>query len=271
MSHDAWYNENNPYAAQWLRNLIRERRITKGEVCETDIRAVDPDASASYWWQHLFAGIGGWDVALRLADWPRGLSTITCSCPCQPFSGAAHKPQGQADERHLWPAAYRYIAAQQPAVVFGEQVAGPAGRQWLDDVCADMEKLGYACWAADIPACGVGAPHIRQRIFWVALADAARQRGEKRRCAAPNQEETAWLIGQNQGRGEILVGGETRGFWQEADWLRGDDDRWRPVEPGTFPLAYGVPARLERCRAYGNAIVPQAAAAFCRAVKDVWL
>jgi DNA (cytosine-5)-methyltransferase 1 len=55
-------------------------------------------------------------------------------------------------------------------------------------------------------------------------------------------------------------------MWRNADWLFCRDEKWRPVEPGTFPLAHGVSNRVGRLRAYGNAIVPQVAATFIQAV-----
>ncbi|MBZ7507899.1 hypothetical protein FMJ34_31545 [Klebsiella michiganensis] len=55
------------------------------------------------------------------------------------------------------------------------------------------------------------------------------------------------------------------GFWRDADWLYCRDGKWRPVRPGSFPLANGVPARVGRLRAYGNAINIEAAAAFIKA------
>src|SRR5690606_9334954 len=89
------------------------------------------------------------------------------SCPCQPFSSAG-KRQGERDKRHLWPEFYRLIKECNPPVVFGEQVASPLGRKWLAGVRADLEALGYAVGAADLCAAGVNAPHIRQRLYWVA-------------------------------------------------------------------------------------------------------
>ena len=56
------------------------------------------------------------------------------------------------------------------------------------------------------------------------------------------------------------------GFWSDADWLGCRDGKFRPVEPGTFPLANGIPARVGRLRGYGNAIVPQVAAEFVKAL-----
>jgi DNA (cytosine-5)-methyltransferase 1 len=61
----------------------------------------------------------------------------------------------------------------------------------------------------------------------------------------------------------------TAGFWSACDWLPCRDGKARPVEPGSFPLAHGIPARVVRLRAYGNSIVPQVAAEFIGAYLDV--
>ncbi|MHB1372096.1 MAG: DNA cytosine methyltransferase, partial [Pseudomonadaceae bacterium] len=65
--------------------------------------------------------------------------------------------------------------------------------------------------------------------------------------------------GRPQPTGSITTAGAVNGFWANADWLACRDGKWRPVEPGTFPLAHGAPARVGRLRAYGNAIVAQVA------------
>ena len=162
----AYYNEIDPYAAQWLRNLIDAGHITAGEVDERSIEEVQPDDLKEYERCHFFAGIAGWDLALRLAGW--GDAPVwTGSCPCQPFSGAGQR-KGADDERHLWPSFYRLVAECRPPTVFGEQVASKDGREWLAAVRLDLEDLGYACGSADLCAAGVGATHIRQRLFWVA-------------------------------------------------------------------------------------------------------
>ena len=83
----------------------------------------------------------------------------------------------------------RLIAESGPAVVFGEQVASKDGRQWLAGVRADLETLGYGVGAADLCAAGVGAPHIRQRLFWVADAGDA----ERRWWNQPEEEHGAPL------------------------------------------------------------------------------
>ena len=173
----SYYNEIDPYAAQWLRNLIANKLIADGDVDERSIRDVAAADLRSYTQCHFFAGIGVWSHALRLAGWPDDRPVWTGSCPCQPFS-AAGQGKGFDDDRHLWPEFHRLIAECRPPVVFGEQVASKDGLGWLDIVQSDMEASGYAVGAADLCAAGVGAPHIRQRLWFVGerLADAQGQR-----------------------------------------------------------------------------------------------
>ena len=330
----AYYNEIDPYAAAWLRNLIAAGLIPPGDVDERDIREVCPDDLDGYTECHFFAGIGGWPYALRFAGWPNDRPVWTGSCPCQPFSGAG-KRAGFDDERHLWPEFFRLIRECRPATVLGEQVASKDGLAWLNLVQADLEGANYATGAVDICAAGVGAPHIRQRLWWVGtLADAAEQgrgaqsernAGEMRRQAPqlgrlrdacelghtndtrlegrglPGRErsgeralgpsgsdadrlEHAASDGRGQGTAEFagLRSGNSEerqirrspffnsvsGFWSDADWISCTDGKARPVEPGTFPLAHGVPNRVGRLRAYGNAIVPQVAAEFIGAFME---
>jgi DNA (cytosine-5)-methyltransferase 1 len=293
----AFYNEIDPYAAQWLRNLIAAGHIAPGVVDERSIEDIDPTELTRYTQCHFFAGIGVWSYALRRAGWPDDRQVWTGSCPCQPFS-AAGKGNGFADERHLWPAFHWLISQCRPAIVFGEQVASKAGLDWFDLVQDDMEGEGYLTGAMDLCAAGVGAPHIRQRLYWVSErlddADDARLEGlglghqtEGGRIGAPGSvaaaSESGRLAdttrgGQREFGSEVESGeirhadgsgdasgarpGPTNGQWSAADWLCCRDGKWRAVEPGTFPLAHGAPARVGRLRAYGNAIVAQVAQAF---------
>lgn len=161
------YNEIDRFAAQWLRNLAAAGEIPQGEVDERSIKELRGADLAGVRQFHTFAGIGGWSLALKLAGWPEDREVWTGSCPCQPFSTAG-KGAGVKDERHLWPDFFRLIAECRPATVFGEQVAGAAGVAWLDGIQGDLEGEGYACGAVIVGAHSVGAPHIRQRIYWVA-------------------------------------------------------------------------------------------------------
>jgi DNA (cytosine-5)-methyltransferase 1 len=167
-----YYNENDPKAAAWLRELIRQGCIPDGVVDERSIVDVKASDLNGYTQHHFFAGIGGWSHALALAGWPITRPVATGSCPCQPFSNAG-KGLGTADERHLWPVFRQLIAECRFPVVFGEQVASAAGRDWLAGVRADLEALDYVTGGADLCAAGVGAPHIRQRLFWVADRNSA--------------------------------------------------------------------------------------------------
>jgi len=388
----AYYNEIEPFAAKWLRNLIHAGHIAPGIVDERSIEDVHPSDLKGFTQCHFFAGIGVWSYALRRAGWPDDRSVWTGSCPCQPFS-AAGQGAGFADERHLWPAFFHLISECRPTAVFGEQVASKDAGPWIDLVHADLEAMGYAFGAVPFPSASVGAPHIRDRLYWV--ANAAGPRLQMRECAnakcngvGPNESgescvvanalESQWgrrpddgallrngkaagrievsgdaergggfgdladtarsgrreehahagglafgnraqgiAAGSVRGGGAVVVGdtereglalsqriagvpggasradqgqtveragahagvmdsaasaglrldgaGPTNGFWRDADWIFCRDGKWRPVEPGTQPLAHGAPARVGRLRAYGNAINAMAAEVFIEA------
>lgn len=162
-----YYNEYEPKTAAWLRELIKVGAIPDGHVDERSIAEVSPDDLRGFTQCHFFAGIGGWSLALQLAGWSSDRPVWTGSCPCQPFSSAG-KGLGAADERHLWPVFFELIRKCRPEHVFGEQVEGAVGKGWLDGICGDLEGEGYACGSAVLGAHSVGAPHIRQRLYWVA-------------------------------------------------------------------------------------------------------
>jgi DNA (cytosine-5)-methyltransferase 1 len=374
----AYYNEIHSYAAQHLRNLIAAGHIAAGDVDERDIRDVRPDDLRGYTQCHFFAGIGGWPLALRLAGYPDDRPVWSGSCPCQPFSQAG-AGLGFADERHLWPFWLWLIAQRRPSVIFGEQVASKDVEPWIDLVFTDLEATGYACGTNPFPSASVGAPHIRDRAYFVADADYARSQGRRRvsqraseraarasgvagivanteRGAAERQRldvgsatssvqgaareqrvrddsrnggdagrladtdicarrQGSPADGGRDSRGDAIArpgsggdglpdcferietAGPTNGFWRDADWLLCRDEKWRPVEPGTFPLVDGLPAgmgklsteqqrlaevagldaaslkrakayRVGTLRGYGNAINPHQAAEFIRATRE---
>ena len=381
MSTDrAYYNDNDPKAVAWLRELIKAEVIANGDVDDRSITDIKPSDLEGYTQVHLFAGIGGWSYALRLAGWPDDRPVWTGSCPCQPFS-VAGKRGGLDDSRHLWPA-FRWLIAQcEPTTIFGEQVASKAGRAWLSGVRADLEAMEYGVGAADLCAAGIGAPHIRQRLFWVAESgressrgsicrrgegsakDGCRASGEsggsgnhsrlgntesndqrraplpgahgegksaggsssnsrmanadgcatKRGLTRPNERkiqgidedgliglgnstgerehgrsrETEGSVNQergeprvpsrNSGQGDALPTGRAarRGGarnrlspWGSGIYIPCADGKARRIEPGIEPLVNGLPGRVGLLRGYGNAIVPQVAAAFVMAYME---
>lgn len=162
-----YYNEHDPKAAAWLRELIAQGHLPPGFVDSRDIQLVQPADLVGYTQCHFFAGIGGWSLALHLAGVPTTTRLWTGSCPCQPFS-VAGKGLGKTDPRHLWPQFRRLIRLCRPPVVFGKQVASAAGRIWLSGVCADLEALAYRTAAADLCAAG-GAPRTAKSGFCVAI------------------------------------------------------------------------------------------------------
>ncbi|MGH8083454.1 MAG: DNA cytosine methyltransferase [Lysobacter sp.] len=344
MIRPAYYNENDPYLCDWLRNLITAGLIPAGDVDDRDIRSVSADDLRGYGQCHFFAGVGGFAYACRLAGWPDDEAIWTGGFPCQPFS-VAGRQRAQADDRHLWPELRRLIASARPAAFLGENVAGLVALA-LDGVLSDLEAEGYASRAVVVPACAVNAPHRRDRVWIVGrrLADAAdaerrsrgaggndadrenpgweeahhrtrvsgemgvadrdgERRGEARRlCGRAAQ----WPAGGGEGglehaarerRGEGQSGTTLR-QWSDATatgagglgdaydagsqrriehWQRtGQWDAWatsrtlagrRVPESGIRLLAHGIPGRIPRLRAAGNAIVPQVAAEILRALR----
>jgi DNA (cytosine-5)-methyltransferase 1 len=266
----AYFNEIDPFAAQWLRNLIRAGHIADGEVDERSIVDVRADDLRGFAQCHFFAGIGVWSYALRQAGFPDDRPVWTGSCPCQPFS-AAGKGDEFADERHLWPAWFALIRECGPVAVFGEQVASKDALAWLDHVCADLEGEGYAVGAVDTCAAGYGSPHIRQRLYWVAESQcgAGWERGREHRevvsasgneGAGRNQPASAAAYSgaasavadaasagaaggfgiessaRNARRTESTSGGATNGFWSGAEWIACRDGKARPTGRGISPL-----------------------------------
>lgn len=298
----------------------------------------------------LFAGIGGFDLGLERAGmrclwqveidpfctrvlqkhWPEiarfgdirtvgkhNLPTVDLVCggfPCQPFS-AAGKQRGTADDRHLWPEMLRVVSEIKPRWVIAENVPGLLSIEQgvvFESVLSSLEAEGYEVAPLVIPACGVDAPHRRERVWIVAHASGTGQRpdngrrpvrdadrdgesqirrDEQQPGAGGNSADVAHAPGIARGaeRGHRTSGGHTMGgderagadvadaaivgsgtrqaecAGQEREPAPVEHSRWA-TEPDVGRVAHGIPSRVDRLRALGNAVVPQVVEALGRMI-----
>ena len=203
--------------------------------------------------------------------------------PCQPFSCAGQR-RGAEDDRYLWPEMLRVVQELRPAWVIGENVAGIINMA-LDDVCSDLESAGYSCRAFVVPAAGVGAPHMRDRVFVVAHSgsDASRQ-ATTPPCSIredPESRSDALCGDLRQPPGEantdladtnLLHGAQCRqagrvgGIAEPSPW----DGRLQwATEPRVGRVVTRVPFRVDRLRCLGNAVVPQQVYPIFEAIAEV--
>ena len=218
-----------------VRELTREVLIDDGIISDTESNGRRQEhtndrgrTGGSGTKQGARSGGGSQGGAKTNATNPGPIDLICGGYPCQPFSHAG-KREGAADDRHLWPEMHRLIETIRPRWVIAENVAGHIS-MGLDDVLADLEGSGYACWTFVIPACAVDARHRRDRVWIVADNDSCRP---FRPRANGRQQDT-----RANGRDNITWGG-----------------RW-PTEPSICRVAHGIPQRVDRLKALGNAVVP---------------
>ena len=197
--------------------------------------------------------------------------------PCQPFS-AAGKRGGAEDDRHLWPEMYRLVKTIKPRWVLAENVAGHIS-MGLDDVLLDLENAGYAWWTFVIPACAKDARHRRDRVWIVGNSenrrlegrgtqpDSSKARGSKKQSLGAGTGSGVvadsikpGLEGQSGHGKDRNQPGRDRASEERpvsaAGVFGGGATIW-PTEPNFCRVAYGIPQRVDRLKALGNAVVPQ--------------
>jgi DNA (cytosine-5)-methyltransferase 1 len=203
---------------------------------------------------------------IRALDGRTVAADVVCGgFPCQPFSTAG-KRRGKEDDRHLWPEMRRVIAEARPAWVIGENVPGII-RMELDAVLSDLEALGYACRTFVVPAAAVDAPHIRARV-WVVARDANRD-GESVSAVHAEASRLSCDVAdanqpRSQGHGRLR---ERAGEFSSRKVGRAEPRTWLP-EPAVGRVAHGIPRRVDRLRALGNAVVPQIPEMIGRAILE---
>ena len=197
--------------------------------------------------------------------------------PCQPFSNAGNR-RGAQDDRHLWPEMHRIVDELRPAWVFGENVAGHV-TLGLDDVLSDLEASGYTARAFVVPACAVDAPHRRDRVWVVAHCDS----GRPAQPEGGRSKQRGWAVDRREAKPLADTGGRGQPRpWKSLDashsaaseegqttepFNGGLGCQWA-IEPDVGRVAYGVPSRVDRLRALGNAVVPQIPEIIGRAIME---
>lgn len=269
----------------------------------------------------LFAGIGGFDLGLERAGmqcvgqveynpfcqrvlkhhWPHvkligdihdvtadsfGTAELICGgFPCQPFSAAGNK-KGKSDARYLWPEMLRVVKAYRPTWVIGENVVGIINMA-LDTVCIDLENENYSVQPIIIPACGINAPHKRDRVWFFAHANSntdnanGKEIREAQGIPSIGRSEVGCRLSCGtidtdvpNANGEGLQGGKiVRGF----GCIRPESEQqpsgqvqpaWEnfPAQPPLCGRDDGIPNRVDRIRSLGNAVVPQIVEVIGRAI-----
>jgi len=255
----AYYNENDPFAVAWLRELIKDGLIADGIVDDRSILDVEASDLTGFDQHHFFAGIGGWSYALRLAGWADNRSVCTASLPCQPFS-VAGKGEGKNDERHLLPHFMQLVREFDFNTIMGEQVEAAIRHGWLDDIQAEMGRENYSTGAVVLGAHSVNAPHKRQRVYWIAerMGNAEQQR----------LEGLPGYVNKQGGRAAEVRSCSETGFWSNTNTAYCRDGKHRPIptESALFPVLFdGFSNRVGALRGAGNAIVPAVGAEVIKA------
>jgi DNA (cytosine-5)-methyltransferase 1 len=235
----------------------------------------------------LFSGIGGIDLGLERAGhrvlwhseidnyacrvlkkhWPEipnlgdvkkinwsevpNVDIIAGGYPCQPFSQAG-KRKGKEDPRHLWPYVLDAIRAIRPRYALMENVRGHLSLGF-GDVLADLAGCGYSAEWQIISAASVGAPHRRDRLFFVAYPEIFGGNGRRNQSDSETVSGRSALQSKTRGSGGIMAYPEVFG---------GDEGAfgsWWQTEPGMGRVAHGIPARVDKLRGLGNAVVPYVA------------
>ena len=255
-----YYNENDRAKAEWMRRLMDKGHLPEGDIDTRSITEVRAHELKKYDQCHFFAGIGTWAMAGALAGWS-DRPYWTGSCPCPPFSRAnwyKNERKGFKDERHLYPIWQELIAQRKPPVIFGEQVGDRDGQEWREVVQVSLEQIRYAFGGVSVAAASVGAPQIRQRLYWVAIASFARSLRRRPQLELPSYGSQIDLGG----------GSLVSNVWANARFIECEDGKRRPLKPRLSPMVDGAASRSLRIRSYGDGIVLPQAVTFMKMVME---
>lgn len=280
-----YYNEKDPCAAEWLRHLIYAKCIPEGKVDDRPVQDVKASDLSGFDQHHFFAGIGGWPLALHRAGWTGAV--CTASLPCQPFSVAGTQ-KGKTDERHLLPHFLALVRQCRFGTIFGEQVESAIKFNWLDDLQTAMEAENYTVGHCVLGAHSAGAPHPRQRLFWVATKSGMGHPFHTRRNVSQEPGGNAPSVPHREEGKKCALDPTRTDTFSKVSWEHYPDGKRRAIKPGIPPVVNGFPlrvgygsdpgladninataeARQMRIKGYGNAIQVDTAALFISAFME---
>lgn len=191
------------------------------------------------------------------------ISLLTGGFPCQPFSIANRDRKGTKDNRYLWPEMFRIIKECKPECIIGENVPGII-KLALKQVLTDLERNGYYIETFIIPACAKNAPHKRDRVWIIAYTQnfkdkLTRYHNQTQKENSPRKSKDL-VLAHTSSKRWTQCNHATKYEKKKRSNRRTPKSRnhWQ-VKPRIHRVAHGVPNRLERIKALGNAIVPQIA------------
>ena len=271
------YFEEDRYRVKWLNNLADLGVITTGRVFKRAIEAILPDETRGYKHVHLFANIGVWSYALKLAGWTTERPVWTASIPLQPFNAKSAK-NWATHKLNEWPAVFNLVRECRPPTLFIDCSAKAVQAGWLDTVSGDLEGCGYSVGAAVLSTASVGAPCIGKKLYVVAHHVEDRRPQEARTDSGLASSNGTGLQRRNiQKLSETPVEkhigtGSLFDYWKDCEWIESSDGRIRaipPSESGIRPLAHGFSTRMGTMQAYGSCMDPHVAKTFVEEVKKI--
>jgi DNA (cytosine-5)-methyltransferase 1 len=285
--HNLFFCDNNKFCQAVLRKNFGQDILIYNDIREVTVERFIantesgglPESGES--WR-------GWDGSSDSVD------LLTGGFPCQPFS-VAGKREGRDDDRHLWPEMFRVIRDFKPTWIIAENVRGLLtieGGMAFEQVCLDLESIGYTVQAFVIPACAVNAPHRRDRV-WIVANNISRRCDKDGECGGveaifgkrknhpmPTPQPDRHAADADGGRLEGREG-ECHSSMRHS---RGENEAWKQnwleVATRLCRVDDGLPAildglklskskhREERLKALGNAIVPQVAIEIMKAIRE---
>lgn len=200
------------------------------------------------------------------------IELVTGGIPCQPFSNAG-KQAGIEDDRYLWKEMLRIIKEVESNCVIVENVAGIINMA-LDQVLSDLESASYETQTFIIPACGLNAPHRRNRVWVIAysksendrISDREKENGQIQQPGISDEQGIA--TNSDSKRLQTRETSSIKEKQTRSGIINNWTDPWYEVTTKFCRVDDGIPRRMDRLKSLGNAIVPQVAQVIMQSIKE---